>query len=81
MIWIYRGIFLVQAILVIRVILMAAKKDAANSFTRQLSQKVDFILTPVRKILTPGKEGIDFSPILIFLVLEVVKQLYFTAFF
>lgn len=81
MIWLYSLIRIVQLVLLVRFLLHAFRADEKNRFAQSFSHKVDFVVSPVKRILVPSKLDIDFSPVVVFLVLEVVKQLYFTQYF
>ncbi len=70
-----------ELLLLIRVILSWVKKEQANSFTILVCSLFRPILKPIRKILPANKVGIDFSPIILFIAIDIVKRLLFNSYF
>lgn len=65
--------FVFNILLLIRVILSFVVRDYyKNWFTRLIFECSEPILQPVRKIL-PSGAGIDFSPLVVFLVIELLS--------
>lgn len=74
-------ICLLESLLLLRVILSWVQKERYNRATIFICDIFEPVLKPVRKILPSNKVGIDFSPIVIFIILEVIKQSFFRSFF
>ena len=70
---------LLQMLILIRVILSWITHDPYNQFILLLYQITEPILKPVREILPMQSMGMDFSPIVVFFLLGVVKKLLLAA--
>ena len=65
---------LYEIVLLIRIVLSWIPHNPYNQAIRFLYKITDPVLNPVRKLSPPFK-GIDFSPIIVFLALGILKQL------
>lgn len=77
----YYLISLLEFTLLVRVLLSAAKKEESNPIAVGFCNSMEIVLKPVRKILPSNKVGIDPAPIIIFLILEFIKQILFKQYF
>ena len=65
-------------ILVIRCVLSWVRVDHYNPVVRLIYQLTDPVLKPFQSLtLRAGAGGIDFSPIIVFMILRVIRQLLF----
>lgn len=60
--------------ILIRVILSWVRVDPYNPLVRLLDQITEPILAPIRRMIPPAA-GLDFSPIIAFFALEVLRQI------
>ncbi len=65
---------LYEIVLLIRIVLSWVPHNPYNQAIRFLYKITDPVLNPVRKLIPPFK-GIDFSPIIVFFALGILKQL------
>ncbi|HHT9104680.1 MAG TPA: YggT family protein [Candidatus Wujingus californicus] len=65
---------LYEIVLLIRIVLSWIPHNPYNQAIRFLYKITDPVLNPVRKLIPPFK-GIDFSPIIVFFALGILKQL------
>ena len=65
---------LYEIVLLIRIVLSWIPHNPYNQAIRFLYKITDPVLNPVRKLIPPFK-GIDFSPIIVFIALGILKQL------
>ncbi len=73
----YVFLVVIQSLLFVRVILSALQKEDANGFTKKISALWEPILKPLRSVFSNKRVGIDFSPILIFVIIDIIKRFYF----
>lgn len=66
---------LVEYIILIRAILYWLSLEEKNEFTRLMVTITEPILKPVRALVPPLGNGIDLSPIVIFLLLHIASEL------
>jgi YggT family protein len=71
---------LCEALLLMRVILSWIQPGQDNRFVRLIYAITEPVLEPVRRILPIRGSGIDFSPLIVFLILDVIKRLIFGHF-
>jgi YggT family protein len=71
--YIYTAIRVVEGILLFRIILSWLRLENSNEVTRQICKVVDPILEPIRNALPVTFRGIDFSPMILFVILDVAK--------
>ncbi len=69
---------LVQFVLLIRIILSWLDIEERNEFTKKIVELADPILLPFRKVMPPLGNDIDISPIVIFIVLDILKKFFFS---
>ncbi|ERP39075.1 YggT family protein [Chitinivibrio alkaliphilus] len=67
-----------ELLLLIRIILSWLQYESANEFTRWVCSVVDPLLAPIRSFLPQNSMGIDFSPIILFIFIDIVKRLALT---
>ncbi len=65
---------LLQMLIIIRVVLSWIPHDRYNQLIQLLYQLTDIILKPIREILPLKSAGVDFSPIVAFFLLGLVKK-------
>ncbi len=65
---------IMNVLLIIRVILSWIPHDPFNRLISIVNQLTDPILSPIKRLLPP-LGGIDFSPILAFFLLEIIKTM------
>ena len=68
------GINLLQIIILVRVIMSWIPHNPHNQWTRLLYQVTEPILQPIRNILPGQSMGFDFSPVVVFLLLGLLKS-------
>jgi YggT family protein len=68
------GINLLQIIILVRVIMSWIPHNPHNQWTRLLYQVTEPILKPIRNILPGQSMGFDFSPVVVFLLLGLLKS-------
>jgi YggT family protein len=69
------GITLYQGLIILRAILSwVAGPNTENRLVEILHQLTDPVLKPVREML-PASSGIDFSPLVVLIGLELVKRI------
>lgn len=65
----------VEFVIVVRVIISWLHLEEKNEFTRKIVDLAEPVLKPVRAVVPPLGNGIDISPIVIFLLLAIVRTL------
>lgn len=68
-------IVIVEFIILVRVLISGFNLEDKNEFTRKFVALVEPVLKPVRAVLPPLGNGMDISPIVIFLVLVIIRSL------
>ncbi|NPV91450.1 MAG: YggT family protein [Firmicutes bacterium] len=63
-------------LIIIRCVLSFIRHDPYNPLIKLVYQLTEPLLSPFRKLMRPGM-GIDFSPILAFLVLQILERVIF----
>ncbi len=66
---------LLQMLIMIRVLLSWIPHDPYNQFIRILYVLTDLILKPLQQILPLQSAGIDFSPMVAFVIIGFIKNL------
>ncbi|MBL50996.1 MAG: hypothetical protein CMG57_03465 [Candidatus Marinimicrobia bacterium] len=66
---------LIQILILIRVVMSWIPHDPYNQLSQLIYQITDLILKPIRETLPLHGAGVDFSPILAFFFLGVLKKL------
>jgi YggT family protein len=64
----------IELLLIARIVLSWLQIERKNQFTIQICELVDPILEPLRRNLPLTFGGIDFSPMIIFMVLNFIKN-------
>ncbi|MBM4082974.1 MAG: YggT family protein [Planctomycetes bacterium] len=62
-----------EIVLLVRIILSWVPHDPHNAVVRFIQQITDPLLEPARRLIPP-MGGLDISPILVFLLLEVLRR-------
>jgi YggT family protein len=65
---------LYELILVVRVILSWVQFQSRHPFVMFIHSVTEPLLAPIRKILPTDKIGIDFSPLILLFLLELLKN-------
>ncbi|MGM0460812.1 MAG: YggT family protein [Fibrobacterota bacterium] len=68
-----------RLLLFVRIILSWLHYEYANEFTRTICRLIDPFLEPIQKILPANSMGIDFSPIILFIFIDVLQRLLITG--
>jgi YggT family protein len=66
---------LMKSSLFIRIIMSWVHPDQGHPFVRLIYSVTEPVLDPIRRVLPTGGFGIDFSPIIVFLILEFLQRL------
>jgi YggT family protein len=74
MIIVYTIIRLYEVILIIRILMSWMNPDPSHPVTVWIYRLTEPVLAPVRKVLPLHGMGIDFSPIVVFLILDLIKR-------
>ncbi len=77
----YNVLHVFELILLCRIVLSWLHKDNAHEITRFICKVVDPVLTPLRRIIPSGNTGIDFSPVVLFILIDLVKRALFNSYF
>lgn len=75
------GVNVLQVVITIRVLLSWLAPTTRNDFTDAVYSVTEPILKPFRMILPVGYGGIDFSPILAYFALNLIRKLIFILIF
>lgn len=70
-----------ELLLLSRIVISWIKKENAHAVTRFICKIVDPILNPIRKIIPSGNTGIDFSPVILFILIDLAKRALFNSYF
>ena len=68
-----------EAIIIIRVIFSWVRMDPAHPITQWVYGITEPVLRPIRRVLPTGSIGIDFSPFIVLLAIEVIKRTIFQS--
>jgi len=71
----YNVLSIFEVLLIIRIVLSWIHKERAHKITIWICDVIDPILKPIQRILPGNSIGIDFSPIIIFILIDLLKQL------
>ncbi len=63
-----------EIILVIRIIMSWINIDPSHPFSRWILKITEPVLQPIRRLLPANQIGIDFSPIIVFLLLWFIRS-------
>ncbi len=65
---------LYEIVLIIRILMSWIRPDPSNMFVYYVHRITDPVLDPVRRMLPLSGMGIDFSPIIVFLLLGFIAR-------
>jgi YggT family protein len=71
---------LYELILLVRVVLSWVRPREDNNYVRWIYLITEPVLAPVRRILPFTQTGFDFSPIIVFILIDIIKQAIFRHF-
>ncbi len=74
---IYYLIRLYEIILFVRIFMSWVRPDPNNPFVRFIHNMTEPVLEPIRRNLPIGGFGFDFSPIIVFVLLELIRSFLF----
>ncbi len=66
---------LYEVILIIRIVMSWIRPNPYNTFVQWIYRLTDPVLDPIRRILPIQGMGIDFSPIIVFILIRVLQRL------
>ena len=75
MVLIYYFLRLYEIILLVRIFMSWVRPDPYNPFVKFIHNMTEPVLEPIRRYLPTG--GFDFSPIIVFVLLEFLQRLLF----
>jgi YggT family protein len=82
MIYLYYAIRLYEMVLIVRIFLSWIQHDENHPVIRWIYRLTDPILEPARRMIPVSAGGFDFSPIAVFIVIDIIKRVLFrTSFF
>lgn len=81
MIILYNLLRLMELLLLIRIVLSWIHKEQVHAVTIWICKIVDVVLDPLRKIIPLTPAGIDFSPVILFILIDLIKRALFSTFF
>ena len=70
----YNLLSIIEVMLILRIVLSWIGKERYNSITIWICNFFDPILSPIQKIL-PSTMGIDVSPIIVFILIDFLKNI------
>jgi YggT family protein len=65
---------LIEALFLVRVLLSWIQPQGYNKYVRWIWLLTEPVLAPVRRVLPFSRGGFDFSPIVVFIVIDIIKQ-------
>ncbi len=77
MILIYYALRAYEIILLIRIVMSWIRPNQYNPFVRFIYNMTDPVLNQIRRRLPIHAMGLDFSPIIVFIILEILQKLIF----
>ncbi|HMB00857.1 MAG TPA: YggT family protein [Spirochaetota bacterium] len=69
----YTLLSIYEIILIIRVVMSWVHPDPYHPFVQWIIKLTEPVLAPVRSLLPSNSIGIDFSPLLVFLLIHLIK--------
>jgi len=66
---------LYSLIIIVRVVVSWVRVDPRNQFVRILSAVTDPVLVPIQKVIPPIGGGLDISPIVAILLIQLLRKL------
>ena len=70
-----------ESILIVRIILSWIKVDQNQPFMQFIYKITEPVLKPIRNILPAENLGFDFSPIIVFIIIEFLKGFFRRSFY
>ena len=70
----YFAIRIYEVILIVRIFMSWMNPDPSNVFVEWIYRLTDPVLEPIRRILPGSGMGFDFSPIIVFIILDLIKR-------
>lgn len=70
---VYKLLEIYELILIARIIMSWIKPNPSNPIVMWINRITDPVLEPVRKMLPLSGAGIDFSPIIVFILIKIIK--------
>lgn len=64
-----------EIILLIRILLSWIAPNPAHPFVQIIYQITEPVLAPIRRVLPMSGFGFDFSPVIVFIIIELLKRL------
>ena len=77
MVLLFYIIRLYELILIVRIFMSWIRPNPAHPVVQWIYKLTDPVLDPIRKMLPMNAMGLDFSPIIVFILLEVIKGMIF----
>lgn len=74
-------LILYETILIVRIILSWIKVDHNQPFMQFIYKITEPVLKPIRKFLPTESLGFDFSPIIVFIIIEFLKNFFRRGFY
>jgi YggT family protein len=72
---VYTIVRLYEVVLIVRILMSWMNPDPYHPVTQWVYRLTEPVLAPVRKMLPLNGMGIDFSPIVVFLIIDLIKRL------
>ena len=70
----YSLIRIYEVVLIARILMSWMRPDPNHPVVRWLRAVTDPVIEPVRRLLPRNSWGIDFSPIIVFVLLDILKR-------
>jgi YggT family protein len=70
----YAAIRIYEVILIARILMSWVRPDQDQPVVRWIYRLTDPVLEPVRRAIPINAGGIDFSPIVVFIILDLLKR-------
>lgn len=74
-------LILYETILIVRIILSWIKVDHNQPFMQFIYKITEPVLKPIRRLLPIESLGFDFSPIIVFIIIEFLKSFFRRGFY
>ncbi len=78
---IYYLLNIYEAILIIRILISWIRPDPDRLIVRWIYALTEPVLEPVRRILPTSGFGFDFSPIIVFIIIDLIKRAIISSFY
>jgi len=69
-----------ELILLARIFMSWIHPDPYNPIVRFITSITDPVLVPIRNMLPDNRMGIDFSPIIVFMLIGVIRKIIFSSY-